>query len=93
MNKIFFAVVLAVLSCGGAQAQHSRQALYERNFERCVENQLGGARVSRREMRNTREDCRHRAAARTERQTRRTNRERPVYVPQPTRRVLPLERY
>jgi hypothetical protein len=93
MRKVLFAIAVAVLSCSSAQAQNFRQDRYEANFARCVENQVSGARVSRREMRNIREECRHRAAARTERQSRRAAQERQVYVPQPMRQVRPLERY
>ena len=92
MGKIFFALFVGALSYSSAQAQYSPQNRYERNFERCVDNQLDGARVSRREMRNIREECRHRAAARTERQARRVEGDRPVYMPQPVRPVRPLER-
>jgi len=93
MARIFVALVIAVLWSGSASAQYSNQDRYARNFERCMENQVGNARVSRREMRSIREECKHRAAARTERQARRVDRDRPVYIPERDRRVRPLERY
>ena len=93
MKKMLFGLVVVLLACSNAQAQYSRQDRFERNFERCVYNQVGGARVSRREMRSIREECRHRAAARTERQARRVERQAPVYAPRPARPVRPLERY
>ena len=89
MTKTCLAFVVALLACSGVQAQ-GREARYERNYEICVDNQTRGHRVSRREMRSIREECRHRAAARTERQVRRL-RESPVYVPVvPARPVRPL---
>jgi hypothetical protein len=91
MGKTIFSLLVAVLACSSVQAQSARQERYERNFERCVLNQTGGARVSRREMRSIREECRHRAAVRTDRQARRLD--RPVYVPPPVRPVRPLDRY
>ena len=84
MGKTIFALLVGLLACSSAPAQYARQDRYERNFERCVLNQTNGARVSRREMRNIREECRHRAAARTEREARRLEHGRPV---------RPLERY
>ena len=98
MARIFVALVIAVLWSGSVSAQYSNQDRYAqdryaRNFDRCMENQVGNARVSRREMRSIREECKHRAAARTERQARRVDRDRPVYIPERDRRVRPLERY
>jgi hypothetical protein len=89
MWKLSVALLAGLLACGGAQAQN-REYRYERNYERCVDNQTRGMRLTRREVRSIREECRHRAAARTERQTRRVQRERPVYVPVPVR---PADRY
>ena len=93
MKKMLFAVVEAMLSCSSAQAQYSRQDRFERNFQRCVEDRVERARLTRREMRSIREHCRHRAAVRTERQSHRAARDRPLYVPQPVRQVRPLDRY
>jgi len=93
MRKILFAVLVAMLSFSSAQAQHSSQDRFERNFERCVQDRVGGSRVSRREMRSIREHCRHRAAVRTERPLHRAAPDRPLYAPQPVRQVRPLDRY
>ena len=88
MTKLLFAFAL-ILGCSGAQAQ-DRHDRYQRNFQNCMDNHLRGARVTRREMRSIREECKHIAAARTERQARSVDRDRRVYVPPPVR---PLERY
>jgi len=90
VSKMCLVFIVGLLACSGVQAQ-GRDARYQRNFEICMDNSTRGVRVTRRELRSIREECRHRAAARTERQARRMPRERPVYVPvQPVR---PLERY
>jgi hypothetical protein len=83
-------IMVTLLACSSVQAQ-GREARFQRNFEACMDNQTRGVRVTRSELRSIREECRHRAAARTERQARRVQRERPVYVP--VRPVRPLERY
>lgn len=93
MGRILIALVVAVLWTSSVSAQSSNRERYERIFERCMDSRIGSARVTRREMRSIREECRHRASARTQRQARRTERDRRVYVPQPERRVQPLERY
>ena len=90
MLETCLAILVTLLACSSVQAQ-GREARFQRNFEACMDNQTRGVRVTRRELQSIREECRHRAAARTERQARRVQRERPVYVP--VRPVRPLERY
>ena len=94
MRKLIFVFAAALISYSSVQAQSARQERHERNYEQCVQNQAGGQRVTRSEMRSIRDECRHRAAARTQRQDRRMAERReqqPVYVV--PRRPLDRDRY
>jgi len=94
MRRLIFVFAAAFISYGSVQAQSARQERHERNYEQCVQNQAGGRRISRIEMRSIRDECRHRAAARTQRQDRKMAERReqqPAYVV--PRRPLERDRY
>lgn len=78
MFKAYIALVGILLACSHVQAQgvysSEREARYQRNFDNCVYSFTKGRRVSRRDMRDIREDCRRRLAAREERRMERRSR-------------------
>jgi hypothetical protein len=106
MRISYFLMAILVAACAqpqyfdrdrnerGRSDRSEERARYERNFERCMERQVDGQRVTRDEMRDLREACEQRAADRTDRQERReAERDRPVLVPERPMPVQPLDPY